>query len=138
MLDVANMATNFNDLIGIDSGGNSDITTDGKFYNGGLPSIGPQDMTIKEYLLNPQKRHWIRGLARNRFTLYSGRPIVNNQVLPVPRQNRRGQFGSGWWMVILNESGAIQGESAGDGTSVNVSMQSFFKEIPLQAAPVTT
>jgi len=137
MLDVANMATNFNDLIGIDSGGNSNITTDGKFYDGGLPSITPRDMTISEYLLNPQKRHWIRGLARNKFTLYSGRPIVNNQVLPVPRQNRRGQFGSGWWMVILNESGALQGEAAGSGTDINVSLQSFFKEIPLQAAPVT-
>lgn len=137
MLDRANMATNFNDLIGIASDA-SNINTDGQFYNGGLPVIEPQDMTIKEYLLNPKKRHWIRGLARNRFTLYSGRPIVNNQVLPVPRQNRRGQFGSGWWMIILNESGAIQGADAGDGTDVNVSMQSFFKEIPLQAAPVTT
>lgn len=138
MLDVANMATNFNDLIGINTGGTSDITTDGKFYDGDSPSITPREMTIKEYLLNPQKRHWIRGLARNRFTLYSGRPIVNNQVMPVPRQNRRGQFGSGWWMIVLNESGSIQGVDAGSGTKVNVSMQTFFKEIPLQSAPVTT
>jgi hypothetical protein len=138
MLDVANMATNFNDLIGIDSGGNSDITTDGKFYNGGLPSIVNRDMTINDYLKSPQKRHWIRGLAKNRYTLYSGRPVVMNQVLEVPLKNKRGQFGSGWWMVILNESGALQGENAGDGTKINVSMQSFFKEIPLQAAAVTT
>jgi hypothetical protein len=41
-------------------------------------------------------------------------------------------------MVILNESGALQGENAGDGTKINLSIQSFFKEIPLQAAPVTT
>ena len=59
-------------------------------------------------------------------------------VLEVPLKNKRGQFGSGWWMVILNESGALQGENAGDGTKINVSMQSFFKEIPLQAAAVTT
>jgi hypothetical protein len=74
MLDVANMATNFNDLIGISSGGVSDITTDGKFYNAGLPSIVERDMTINDYLKSPQKRHWIRGLARNRYTLYSGPP----------------------------------------------------------------
>jgi hypothetical protein len=138
MLDVANMATNFNDLIGIDTGGNSDITTDGKFYDGGLPNITDRSMTINDYLKSPQKRHWIRGLARNRYTLYSGRPVVMNQVMPVPLKNKRGQFGSGWWMVVLNESGALQGESAGDGTKINVSMQSFFKEIPLQTAPVTT
>ena len=138
MLDVANMATNFNDLIGIGSDGNSDITTDGKFYDGGLPSIVERDMTINNYLKSPQKRHWIRGLARNRYTLYSGRPVVMNQVMDVPLKNKRGQFGSGWWMVILNESGALQGESPGDGTKINISMQSFFKEIPLQAAPVTT
>ena len=137
MLDVANMATNFNDLIGIGSDGNSDITTDGKFYDGGFPSITPRDMTINDYLKSPQKRHWIRGLARNRYTLYSGRPVVMNQVLDVPLKNKRGQFGSGWWMVVLNESGALQGADAGDGTDVNISMQSFFKEIPLQSAPVT-
>jgi hypothetical protein len=137
MLDVANMNTNFNDLIGIDTGGNSNITTTGQFYDGALPSITPRDMTINDYLKSPQKRHWIRGLARNRYTLYSGRPVVMNQVMPVPLKNKRGQFGSGWWMVVLNESGALQGESAGDGTDINVSMQSFFKEIPLQAAPVT-
>ncbi len=137
MLDSANMTSNFNDLIGVDTGGNSDINTAGQFYSGGTPSITAREMTIKEYLQNPKQRHWIRGLARNRFTLYSGRPIVNNQVIPVPRQNRRGQFGSGWWMVILNESAALQGEDAGNGTNVNVSMQTFFKEIPLQSAPVT-
>lgn len=137
MLDLANMATNFNNLIGVDSTGASDINTDGQFWNGGTPSITPQSLTIESYLNSPQKRHWIRGLARNRYTLYSGRPVVMNQVMPVPLKNKRGQFGSGWWMVVLNESGALQGESAGDGTKVNLSMQSFFKEIPLQSAPVS-
>jgi hypothetical protein len=138
MLNLANMETNFNNLIGVNGAGASTITTDGEFYEGDLPEIVEQDMTITDYLNSPQQRHWIRGLARNRYTLYSGRPVVMNQVMPVPLKNKRGQFGSGWWMVILNESGALQGESAGDGTKINISMNSFFKEIPLQSAPVTT
>ena len=137
MLNPTQMEKNFANLIGIDSGGNSNITDDGEFYDGGLPGGSERELTINEYLKNPQQRHWIRGLARNRYTLYSGRPIVMNQVMPVPFKNKRGQFGSGWWMVILNESGALQGEDPGDGTKINISMQSFFKEIPLQAAPVT-
>ena len=137
MLNPTQMEKNFADLIGIDSGGGSDITDNGEFYNGGLPGGTERELTINDYLKNPQQRHWIRGLARNRYTLYSGRPIVMNQVMPVPLKNKRGQFGSGWWMVILNESGALQGVDAGDGTKINISMQSFFKEIPLQEAPVT-
>ena len=138
MLNLTNMDTNFNNLIGVNSARTaSTITDDGKFYDGDLPELIPANMTINDYLLNPQKRHWIRGLARNKYTLYSGRPIVNNQVIPIPMKNKRGQFGSGYWMVILNESGALQGVDAGSGTDINVSLNSFFKEIPLQDAPVT-
>jgi hypothetical protein len=35
------------------------------------------------------------------------------------------------------ESGGLQGESAGSGTDINVSMTSFFKEIPIVRPPVT-
>ena len=137
MLDIPNMETNFANLIGVEASGSdfvSTINTDGQFFEGGLPSIEPQPLTINDYLKSPKLRHWIRGLARYRYTLYSGR---SNQVMPVPLKNKRGQFGSAWFMVVMNESGALQGEDPGDGTSINLSMQSFFKEIPLQPAIVT-
>ena len=140
MLDIPNMEPNFANLIGVEASGAtfvSTINTDGQFFDGGLPGIEPQPLTINDYLKSPKLRHWIRGLARNRYTLYSGRPIISNQVMPVPLKNKRGQFGSAWFMVVMNESGALQGEDPGDGTSINLSMQSFFKEIPLQPAIVT-
>jgi len=138
MLDVSNMMEQFAGLIGLNNGGTaSDITTDGEFYSGGLPGITARTLSMESYLANSRRRHWICGLARNKYTLYSGRPLVMNQVFRVPGKNKRGQFGSGYWMVIMNESGAIQGQDAGSGTDVNVSMTSFFKEIPIVSPPVT-
>jgi len=76
-----------------------------------------------------KKRHWIQGFGRNNYTLYSGRPALLKRVIRVPPKNRRQQFGSGLWLVIMNDSGEIQGEDSGDGTDVNVSLKTFFKEI---------
>lgn len=138
MLDVANMKDQFAGLIGLDSSETSSkITTNGEFYDGDLPAIYPRELSMSTYLNNSRRRHWIRGLARNKYTLYSGRPLVMNQVFRVPSKNRRGQFGSGFWMVIMNESGAIQGEEAGSGTDIHASMTSFFKEIPVTSPPIT-
>ncbi len=119
MLDATNMTTNFGDLIAV-----SDAAT-GKM----LVNNGAQDLTLKDYLENQLMRHWVKGLSRNAYTLYSGRPAVLNRVLPVPPKNRRGQFGSGWWLVIMNDSSGIQNETEGDATDVNVSFKTFFKEI---------
>ena len=119
MLDATNMTNNFNDLIAV-----SDAAT-GKM----LVNNGAKDMTIKDYLSNQYWRHWIRGLSRNNYTLYSGRPAKLDAVLPVPPKNRRGQFGSGWWLVIMNDSSGIQGVTAGDETDLNISSKTFFKEI---------
>ena len=69
-----------------------------------LVNNGAKDLTIKDYMSNQLQRHWIRGLAKNQYTLYSGRPAILDAVLPVPAKNRRGQFGSGWWLVIMNDS----------------------------------
>ena len=140
MLDVTNMDTNFAKLIGLDSAGTSSAidSATGKFNNTGyVASQSPRELNLGTYLKSPQKRHWIRGLARNQYTLYSGRPLIINQIVPVPPQNRRGQFGSGFWMVFMNESGVIQGEDAGDGTGIQIHANTFFKEIPLNPAEVT-
>ncbi len=125
MLDPTNMTEQFNDLIEVD-----DAET-GTFKK----LIPIQDLTLKENYNNSRKRHWIRGLARNAYTLYSGRPAQINTVIRVPPKNRRGQFGSGLWMVFLNDSEAIQNVSSG-ASNVNVSCRTFFKEIPQLATPV--
>jgi hypothetical protein len=113
------MTSNFNDLIAV---GNA--TT-------GLMNLnnGAQDYTIKDYMENASQRHWIRGLAKNQYTLYSGRPAILDAVLPVPPKNKRGQFGSGWWLVIMNDSSDLQNESEGSASAVNLSLKTFFKEI---------
>ena len=119
MLDATNMTSNFGDLISV---GNA--TT-------GLMNLnnGEQDYTIKEYMENASQRHWIRGLAKNQYTLYSGRPAILDAVLPVPPKCKRGQFGMGWWLVLLNDSSDLQGESEGSATDLNISFKTFFKEI---------
>lgn len=127
MLDSTNMTNQFNDLIAV-----SNATT-------GVMTLlnGAKDMDINSYMGNAQQRHWVRGLAKNAYTLYSGRPAILDAVLPTPRKNRRGQFGSGWWIVIMNDSSDIQNVSSGSGTDVHVSLKTFFKEIPQLATPVS-
>ena len=127
MLDATNMTNQFNNLIAV-----SNATT-------GVMTLlnGAKDMDINSYMGNAQQRHWIRGLAKNAYTLYSGRPAILDAVLPTPRKNRRGQFGSGWWIVIMNDSSDIQNVSSGTGTDVHVSLKTFFKEIPQLATPVS-
>jgi hypothetical protein len=127
MLDSTNMTNQFNDLISVSNATSGTMNLIG----------GAQDMDITSYMGNAQQRHWIRGLAKNAYTLYSGRPAILDAVLPVPRKNRRGQFGSGWWIVIMNDSSDIQNVSSGSGTDVHVSLKTFFKEIPQLATPVS-
>ena len=119
MLNATNMTSNFNDLIAVDN----ETTGTMKLYN------GAKDYTIKSYMENASQRHWIRGLAKNQYTLYSGRPAILDAVLPVPRKCKRGQFGMGWWLVLMNDSSDIQGESEGNATDLNISFKTFFKEI---------
>jgi hypothetical protein len=119
MLDATNMTSNFADLISVANATTGLMT----------PNAGAVDYTIKEYMENASQRHWIRGLAKNQYTLYSGRPAILDAVIPVPPKNKRGQFGSGWWIVLLNDSSDIQGEAEGDATDLNISFKTFFKEI---------
>jgi len=122
-LNPTNMAANFNDLIAMvddDSGTMSFSIASG---------LTPEDLTFTSWMQSAKKRHWIQGFGRNNYTLYSGRPALLKRVIRVPPKNRRQQFGSGLWLVIMNDSGEIQGEDSGDGTDVNVSLKTFFKEI---------
>ena len=116
------MTKNFNDLIAVD-------TTTGESDGIMRANNGAKYMTIKDYMEEPSQRHWIRGLAKNQYTLYSGRPAILDAVLPVPPKCKRGQFGMGWWLVLLNDSSDLQGEDEGDATDLNISFKTFFKEI---------
>ena len=88
-----------------------------------------QDLTYEIWAKNALMRHWIKGFVRNTFTLYSGRPAVQNITIPVPRKNKRQQFGSGFYMVIMNDSENVQSDTS-SATDVNISLETFFKEIP--------
>lgn len=99
---------------------------------------GAEDLTINQWRQSSTLRHFIRGFSKNTRTLYSGRPIIMNQVVPLPAKCKRGQQGMGFWIVIMNDSYNVQGESAsGDATDINIQMSSSFKEIPNITPPVT-
>ena len=83
--------------------------------------------TMNNYLLNDQRKHFLRGLDRNKMDLYSGRVITANNVHKIPRKNRRQQQGSLYAMCILNDSGTS------DASSIKYRLDTFFKEIPSQA-----
>mgnify|MGYP001279224848 CR=1 FL=1 len=95
-----------------------------------------KDLDYATWQKNALMRHWIRGFSRNSFTLYSGRPAVQNITVPVPRKNKRQQFGSGYYMVIMNDSDNVQSDTS-SATDINVSLETFFKEIPEPDVTVT-
>lgn len=125
-LNDTNMTNQFADLIAMDN------ETTGTM----ILTNGPKDLTYRTWNIDAQKRHWIRGFQRNTYTLYSGRPALMNTVLRVPSKCKRGQFGMGWWLVIMNDSALIQDTSSGSATDINVSLETAFKEIPPTAYTV--
>ena len=125
-LNTTNMTNQFADLIAMDN----DTTGTMKLTN------GAQDLTYREWSVDAQKRHWIRGFQRNTYTLYSGRPALMNTVLRVPMKCKRAQFGMGWWLVIMNDSALIQDETSGSASDINISLETAFKEIPPTAYTV--
>jgi hypothetical protein len=60
--------------------------------------------------------------------LYSNRVITVNSTIPLPRKNRRQQEGSIFALVLMNDS-----ESATSGSDVEIRLDTFFKEIPVNA-----
>ena len=127
MLNAANMTSNFADLI---SAGN-ETTGLMTLYN------GPKDLTYQDWSQSAVLRHNIRGFQRNTYTLYSGRPALLSTTLRVPPKCKRGQFGMGFWLVVMNDSSSIQAVDSGEATDVNVGLQTFFKEIPATSTAQT-
>ena len=111
-------------------------TTNGYLSYSTATGLTQKDLTYNDWSQNALMRHWIKGFTRNTFTLYSGRPAVQQITVPVPRKNKRQQFGSGFYMVIMNDSDDVQADLS-DATDVNVSLNTFFKEIPEPDVTVT-
>jgi hypothetical protein len=127
MLDATNMTNSYADLISV----NNATTGTMNLLN------GAQDLTIREWNVSATLRHHVRGFQRNTYTLYSGRPALLNTTIRVPPKCKRGQFGMGFWLVVMNDSADIQNETSGDATDVNVGLQTFFKEIPPTATTLS-
>ena len=114
-LSAALMTTNFKDFIASNAAGEMSA------------SNTPQTYSVDEYTFKDIQQHNIRGLLTPQFQLYSGRVITMNQVIPLPRKNRRSQNGSFFGLVFMNNSGA-------GGSDVNIRIDRFFKEIPADVA----
>jgi len=121
------MTTNFADLISMAN------TTSGtmNLYN------GAKSLRYDEWTQSAVLRHNIRGFQRNTYTLYSGRPALLKSTLRVPGKCKRGQFGMGYFLVVMNDSSVIQNEDTGSASDVNVGLTTFFKEIPPSATAET-
>lgn len=124
------MTTNFADLIAPDAAtiGTTGLMT---LYN------GPKSLRYDEWVQSAVLRHNIRGFQRNTYTLYSGRPAILNTTLRVPGKCKRGQFGMGFYLVLMNDSSVIQNETTGSASDVNVGLTTFFKEIPATSTAQT-
>lgn len=112
-------------------GSNTNLVADNLISSNatGEMSVQADDVAyfMNNYLLNDQRKHFLRGLDRNKMDLYSGRVITANNIHKVPRKNRRQQQGSLYAMCILNDSGTD------DSSSIKYRLDTFFKEIPSQA-----
>jgi len=110
------MTTNFNDFI---------TATDTGTYLGEMKAKATETAyVLNTYSLNDIQQHNIKGLLRKQHQLYSGRVITANQTISLPRRNKRQQNGSGYWLVIMNDSQP-------DGSDVEIRLDTFFKEIPV-------
>ena len=89
----------------------------------------PAELTINSYSIRDILQHNVRNLMKPQFQLYSGRVITANQTVPLPRRNKRQQEGSGFWLVLMNDSSV----GANTGTNVEYRLDTFFKEIPSTA-----
>jgi len=119
-LNDALMTTNFNDF----------ITSDETSGHEGEMTVAPTEKSygLTSYSLNDIQQHHIRGILRSKLSLYGGRVVSSNTTIPLPAKNRRQQQGSLYALVIMNDSA-----SATAGSDVEVRIDSFFKEIPLNS-----
>ena len=110
------MTTNFKDFISSNADGEMSVDPNEQSYG------------LLEYSLADIQQHNIRGLLKRQMQLYSGRVVTANSTIPLPRKNRRQQEGSIFALVIMNDS-----ESNTAGSDIEIRLDTFFKEIPVNA-----
>ena len=116
-LATALMTSNFNDFITSNTDGEMGVDASEQTYS------------LHTYSINDIQQHNIRGLLKRQLQLYSGRVITANSTIPLPRKNRRQQEGSIFSLVIMNDSDS----DSGTGSDVEIRLDTFFKEIPVNA-----
>lgn len=117
-LNSALMTTNFNDFIESDESAGKE---------GNMKCKSTESVySLNTYSLKDIQQHNIKRLITPQIQLYSGRVAQMNQTIPLPRKNRRQQQGSLFALTILNDSDP-------DGSDIEVRLDTFFKEIPVNA-----
>ena len=84
---------------------------------------------LNTYSLKDIQQHNIRGLLKRQLQLYSGRVITANSTIPLHRKNGRQKDGYFFSLVIINDSDS----DSGTGSDVEIRLDTFFKEIPVNA-----
>jgi len=117
------MGDYFNGMIVMDneSTGEVDSATN-KYSSNDWDIVVPVDYSYQEWMLTPQQRHSMPIMRK--YSLYSGRVATAKTIAKVPPKNRRAQFGSGYWLIIMHDS---PDDSTAD---VKIHLDTFFKEIP--------
>ena len=117
------MGDYFNGMIVMDneSTGEVDSATN-KYSSNDWDIVVPVDYSYQEWMLTPQQKHSMPIMRK--YSLYSGRVATAKTIAKVPPKNRRAQFGSGYWLVIMHDS---PDTSTAD---VKIHLDTFFKEIP--------
>ena len=113
----------FNSMIVMDneSSGEVDSATN-KYSSNAWDTVVPVSYSYQQWMLTPQQKHSMPIMRK--YSLYSGRVATAKTIAKVPPKNRRAQFGSGYWLVIMHDS---PDTSTAD---VKIHLDTFFKEIP--------
>ena len=113
----------FNSMIVMDneSSGEVDSATN-KYSSNDWEGVNPVTYSYQQWMLTPQQKHSMPIMRK--YSLYSGRVATAKTIAKVPPKNRRAQFGSGYWLVIMHDSPDTA------TADVKIHLDTFFKEIP--------
>lgn len=126
-LSLGLMGSYFASMIKMDSDSVGTMDSETNKYTGGSTNAWdtptPVNWSYQEWLLTDQQRHTMPRLSK--YSLYSGRVATAQMIQKVRPKNRRQQFGSGYWLVILHDS-----PDPDNTADLNIHLDTAFKEIP--------
>jgi len=129
------MDSYFADLIVMDSDTVGTVDSATRKYIGGTTNgwqaDNPVDWSYQEWLLTDQQRHSMPFMSK--YSLYSGRVATAKMIQKIRPKNRRAQFGSGYWLVILHDS-----PDPDNTADLSIHLDTAFKEIPSTEPIVVT